>query len=79
RTNYRIEKIRYYHIVLFRLSSRVRDKWTRTTDIRYKDPTIGKPGMAKIFPPSDSLILRMLVLRMSDCPSPTLTAQPESG
>ncbi|QHO12189.1 uncharacterized protein DS421_15g504750 [Arachis hypogaea] len=30
------------------------------------------------FPP-DSLVLRMLVLRMSDCPSPTLTAQPESG
>ena len=27
----------------------------------------------------DSLVLRMLVLRMSDCPSPTLTAQPESG
>nr|YP_009477919.1 putative ACRS-like protein [Betula cordifolia]YP_009477933.1 putative ACRS-like protein [Betula cordifolia]AVN98067.1 putative ACRS-like protein [Betula cordifolia]AVN98081.1 putative ACRS-like protein [Betula cordifolia] len=27
------------------------------------------------FPP-DSLVLRMLVLRMSDCPSPTLTAQP---
>nr|YP_009048336.1 putative ACRS-like protein [Magnolia yunnanensis]YP_009048349.1 putative ACRS-like protein [Magnolia yunnanensis]AHF72152.1 putative ACRS-like protein [Magnolia yunnanensis]AHF72153.1 putative ACRS-like protein [Magnolia yunnanensis] len=31
-----------------------------------------------LFPP-DSLVLRMLVLRMSDCPSPTLTAQPESG
>uniref|UniRef100_A0A151UDY2 Uncharacterized protein n=1 Tax=Cajanus cajan TaxID=3821 RepID=A0A151UDY2_CAJCA len=30
------------------------------------------------FPP-DSLVLRMLVLRMSDCPSPTLTVQPESG
>ncbi|KAF9599169.1 hypothetical protein IFM89_035628, partial [Coptis chinensis] len=30
------------------------------------------------FPP-DSLVLRMLVLRMSDCPSPTLTAQPKSG
>nr|YP_009306518.1 putative ACRS-like protein [Helwingia himalaica]YP_009306533.1 putative ACRS-like protein [Helwingia himalaica]YP_009713951.1 putative ACRS-like protein [Ilex asprella]YP_009713965.1 putative ACRS-like protein [Ilex asprella]YP_009763425.1 putative ACRS-like protein [Ilex latifolia]YP_009763440.1 putative ACRS-like protein [Ilex latifolia]YP_010571012.1 putative ACRS-like protein [Ilex fukienensis]YP_010571024.1 putative ACRS-like protein [Ilex fukienensis]YP_010571285.1 putative ACRS-li len=30
------------------------------------------------FPP-DSLVLRTLVLRMSDCPSPTLTAQPESG
>nr|YP_784093.1 putative ACRS-like protein [Pelargonium x hortorum]YP_784163.1 putative ACRS-like protein [Pelargonium x hortorum]ABI17284.1 putative ACRS-like protein [Pelargonium x hortorum]ABI17354.1 putative ACRS-like protein [Pelargonium x hortorum] len=27
----------------------------------------------------DSLVLRMLVLRMSDCPSPTLTAQPERG
>nr|YP_009059397.1 putative ACRS-like protein [Citrus x aurantiifolia]YP_009059411.1 putative ACRS-like protein [Citrus x aurantiifolia]YP_009365872.1 putative ACRS-like protein [Citrus x limon]YP_009365886.1 putative ACRS-like protein [Citrus x limon]YP_009722819.1 putative ACRS-like protein [Citrus polytrifolia]YP_009722833.1 putative ACRS-like protein [Citrus polytrifolia]YP_009988411.1 putative ACRS-like protein [Citrus sunki]YP_009988487.1 putative ACRS-like protein [Citrus sunki]YP_010147856.1 putati len=26
-----------------------------------------------------SLVLRMLVLRMSNCPSPTLTAQPESG
>ena len=26
--------------------------------------------------PPDSLVLRMLVLRMSDCPSPTLTAQP---
>nr|YP_009123478.1 hypothetical protein [Cattleya crispata]YP_009328307.1 hypothetical protein [Cattleya liliputana]YP_009328314.1 hypothetical protein [Cattleya liliputana]AJM70450.1 hypothetical protein [Cattleya crispata]AKE36750.1 hypothetical protein [Cattleya liliputana]AKE36757.1 hypothetical protein [Cattleya liliputana] len=30
------------------------------------------------FPP-DSLVFRMLVLRTSDCPSPTLTAQPESG
>nr|YP_009128441.1 orf56 [Ipomoea batatas]YP_009128456.1 orf56 [Ipomoea batatas]AJP09613.1 orf56 [Ipomoea batatas]AJP09628.1 orf56 [Ipomoea batatas] len=29
--------------------------------------------------PPDSLVLRTLVLRMSDCPSPTLTAQPESG
>ncbi|RZC61861.1 hypothetical protein C5167_023611 [Papaver somniferum] len=29
--------------------------------------------------PPDSLVLRMLVLRMSDCPSPTLTAQSESG
>ncbi|KAL4184808.1 hypothetical protein AMTRI_Chr10g2950 [Amborella trichopoda] len=29
------------------------------------------------FPP-DYLVLRMLVLRMSDCPSSTLTAQPES-
>lgn len=44
-----------------------------------EDPATGKPGTAESFPPSDSLVLRMLVLRMSDCPSPTLTAQPESG
>lgn len=31
-----------------------------------------------LFPP-DFLVLRMLVLRTSDCPSPTLTAQLESG
>ncbi|TYJ43391.1 hypothetical protein E1A91_A03G149800v1, partial [Gossypium mustelinum] len=41
--------------------------------------TTGEPGTAESFPPSYSLVLRMLVLRMSDCPSPTLTAQPESG
>nr|AKU47182.1 hypothetical protein [Ananas comosus]AKU47196.1 hypothetical protein [Ananas comosus] len=35
-------------------------------------------GALPLFPP-DSLVLRMLVLRTSDCPSPTLTAQPESG
>ncbi|MBA0848975.1 hypothetical protein Goshw_009426 [Gossypium schwendimanii] len=35
--------------------------------------------MAESFPPFDSLVLRMLVLRMSDCLSPTLIAQPESG
>ena len=43
-----------------------------------EDPATGEPG-TESFPPPDSLVLRMLVLRMSDCPSPTLTAQPESG
>ncbi|KAK8985154.1 hypothetical protein V6N11_011993 [Hibiscus sabdariffa] len=42
-----------------------------------EDPATGEPG-TESFPPSDSLVLRMLVLRMSNCPSPTLTAQPES-
>ncbi|TYI30076.1 hypothetical protein ES332_A05G359600v1 [Gossypium tomentosum] len=36
-TNCRIEKIGYYHIALFRLSSRVRDKRTRTTDIYHRN------------------------------------------
>jgi hypothetical protein len=40
-------------------------------------PATGEPG-TESFPP-DSLVLRTLVLRMSDCPSPTLTAQPENG
>ncbi|KAD4584073.1 hypothetical protein E3N88_21674 [Mikania micrantha] len=45
-----------------------------------EDPATGEPG-TESFPPffADSLALRTLVLRMSDCPSPTLTAQPESG
>jgi hypothetical protein len=43
-----------------------------------EDPATGEPG-TESFPPPDSLVLRTLVLRMSDCPSPTLTAQPESG
>ena len=45
-----------------------------------EDLATGEPG-TESFPPftPDSLVLRMLVLRMSDCPSPTLTAQPESG
>ncbi|KAK8633827.1 hypothetical protein V6N13_014662 [Hibiscus sabdariffa] len=43
-----------------------------------EDPATGEPG-TESFPPSDSLVLRMLVLRMSNCPSSTLTAQPESG
>lgn len=47
-----------------------------------EDPATGEPGTEN--PPPFSarlfgLVLRMLVLRMSDCPSPTLTAQPESG
>ena len=46
------------------------------------DPATGEPG-TESFPPfsflPNSLVLRTLVLRMSDCPSPTLTAQPESG
>ncbi|TYH76817.1 hypothetical protein ES332_D04G112800v1 [Gossypium tomentosum] len=37
RTNCRIGKIGYYYIALFRLSSRVGDKWTRTADIRHRD------------------------------------------
>jgi len=45
-----------------------------------EDPATGEPG-TESFPPfsADSLALRTLVLRMSDCPSPTLTAQPESA
>ncbi|KAL4308246.1 hypothetical protein GQ457_01G034110 [Hibiscus cannabinus] len=37
RSNCRIGKIGYYHIALFRLSSRVGDKRTRTADIRHRD------------------------------------------
>ncbi|KAK8557807.1 hypothetical protein V6N12_010031 [Hibiscus sabdariffa] len=36
RSNCRIGKIGYYHIALFRLSSRVGDKRTRTADIRHR-------------------------------------------
>ena len=45
-----------------------------------EDPATGNQER-RAFPPfpPDSLVLRTLVLRMSDCPSPTLTAQPESG
>nr|KJB33998.1 hypothetical protein B456_006G042800 [Gossypium raimondii] len=75
----------HYHIALFRLSSRVGDKRTRTVDIRHKD-SCGSGGSCYRktrnggeLSPSDSLVLRMLVLRMSDCPSLTLIAQPESG
>ncbi|KAL2248755.1 UNVERIFIED_CONTAM: hypothetical protein Sindi_2349200 [Sesamum indicum] len=44
-------------------------------------PATGEPGTERPSPPfpPDSLVLRTLVLRMSDCPSPTLTAQPENG
>ncbi|TYJ46306.1 hypothetical protein E1A91_A02G111600v1, partial [Gossypium mustelinum] len=44
-----------------------------------KDPAIKKPRTENNFPPFDSLVLRMLVLRMSDCPSLNFTAQLESG
>lgn len=44
-----------------------------------EDPATGEPGTESPPPLSDdSLVLRTQVLRMSDCPSPTLTAQPES-
>ena len=43
-----------------------------------EDPATGEPG-TESFPSFSALVLRTLVLRMSDCPSPTLTAQPESG
>ncbi|KAK8987000.1 hypothetical protein V6N11_055317 [Hibiscus sabdariffa] len=36
RSNCRIGKIGYYHIALFRLSSRVGDKRTRTADFRHR-------------------------------------------
>ncbi|TYG46334.1 hypothetical protein ES288_D11G248800v1 [Gossypium darwinii] len=68
-----------------RLSSRVRDKRTRTADIYHRDSCSSggscyrKTKNGGKLSPSNSLVLRMLVLRMSDCPSPTLTAQPESG
>ncbi|TYJ00671.1 hypothetical protein E1A91_A13G101500v1, partial [Gossypium mustelinum] len=71
------------------------DKRTRTADIRHRLTTFivlcspksnssqkvlsWNPILTKDSCGSDSLVLRMLVLRMSDCPSPTLTAQPESG
>ncbi|KAK4435257.1 hypothetical protein Salat_0689000 [Sesamum alatum] len=40
----------------------------------------GGPGTESLPPsfPPDSLVIRMLVLRISDCPSPTFTAQPEN-
>ncbi|MFQ6636264.1 hypothetical protein Gotur_013592 [Gossypium turneri] len=44
-----------------------------------EDPATREPRMVESFPPSNSLVLRMLVLRMIDCPYLTLTAQPESG
>ncbi|CBI32838.3 unnamed protein product, partial [Vitis vinifera] len=76
RSNCRIGKIGCYHITLYRLSSRVGDKRTRTADFHHRENQ-----ERRVFPPfsPNSLVLRMLVLRMSDCPSPTLTAQPESG
>ncbi|KAB1997962.1 hypothetical protein ES319_D12G057100v1, partial [Gossypium barbadense] len=83
--NCRIEKIGYYHIALFRLSSRVEDKRTRTADICHKDSCGSRGSYYKRtknggeLSPSNSLVLRMLVLRMIDCPYSTLTAQPESG
>jgi len=45
-----------------------------------EDPATGEPGTESFPPPlsDDSLVLRTQVLRTSDCPSPTLTAQPES-
>ncbi|TYG95453.1 hypothetical protein ES288_A11G269300v1, partial [Gossypium darwinii] len=92
-----------YHIALFQLSSRVRDKRTRTVEVFHKRLTIDNnsspehslqlslycalqratllkisKGTTESFPSPDSLVLRMLVLRTSDCPSPTLIAQPES-
>ncbi|KAF6147974.1 hypothetical protein GIB67_024149 [Kingdonia uniflora] len=67
RSNCRIVKIGCYHIPLYRLSSRAGDKRTRTADIRHRENQ--ERGAFPPFPP-DSL----LVLRMSDCPSPTLTA-----
>ena len=141
RSNCRIGKIGCYHIALYRLSSRVGDKRTRTADIRRRvnhrlsgpptDSTIEandrqelppehslqlssycalqRATLLKIskgdeleshsnsgflwferiqlqenqerraFPPFPPQLFRMLVLRMSDCPSPTLTAQPASG
>ncbi|KAB2051453.1 hypothetical protein ES319_A12G055100v1, partial [Gossypium barbadense] len=84
RTNCRIRKIGYYHIALFGISSRVEDKRTRTANIRHKDSCGSGESCYKRtknggeLSPSDFLVLRMLVLRMIDCPSPTLTTRPES-
>ncbi|ESR64775.1 hypothetical protein CICLE_v10010673mg [Citrus x clementina] len=76
--NCRIRKIGCYHIhiALYWLSSRVGDKRTLATDIRHRENQ--ERRAFPLFRPH-SLVLRMLVLRMSNCPSPTLTAQPESG
>ncbi|CAN8222181.1 unnamed protein product [Cochlearia groenlandica] len=74
RSNCRIGKIGCYHIALYQLSSRVGDKRTRTADIRHRENQ-----ERRAFPPFPPQLFRMLVLRMSDCPSPTLTAQPASG
>uniref|UniRef100_A0A7N0V0Z9 Uncharacterized protein n=1 Tax=Kalanchoe fedtschenkoi TaxID=63787 RepID=A0A7N0V0Z9_KALFE len=60
-------KIGCYHISLYRLSSRVGDKRTRTADIRHRENQ-----ERRAFPLFSA---RLFVLRMSDCPSPTLTAQ----
>ncbi|KAL4198635.1 hypothetical protein AMTRI_Chr03g46980 [Amborella trichopoda] len=103
--NCRIGKNGCYHIPLYWLRSRARDKRTRTANISHKLTTFivlcspksnssqNQSKGAKLeshfkdscgtessppFPP-DYLVLRILVLRMSDCPSPTLTAQPERG
>ncbi|XLT70552.1 hypothetical protein S245_027689 [Arachis hypogaea] len=78
------------NIALYRLSSGVGDKRTRTADILHgvlswspilTKNSYGSEGSSyrrtgNREPPflPDSLVLRMLVLRMSDCPSPTLTA-----
>jgi hypothetical protein len=48
-----------------------------------EDPATGEPG-TESFPPFSARLLGLKntgfkVLRMSDCPSPTLTAQPGSG
>lgn len=48
-----------------------------------EDPATGEPG-TESFPPFSDRFLSLKnagfkVLRMSDCPSPTLTAQPGSG
>ncbi|PIA52964.1 hypothetical protein AQUCO_01000668v1 [Aquilegia coerulea] len=76
RSNCRIEKIGCYYIPLYRRSSRAGDKRTRTAEILHRENQ--ERGALPPFPP-DSLVLRMLVLKMSDCPSPTLTAQLKSG
>ncbi|KAL5697062.1 hypothetical protein ACHQM5_031067 [Ranunculus cassubicifolius] len=80
RSNCRIEKIGCYHIPLYRPSSRAGDKRTRTADIRHRNPATGEPGTESFTPLSARLFgLKNAVLRMSDCSSPTLTAQPKSG
>ncbi|KAF6174454.1 hypothetical protein GIB67_030562 [Kingdonia uniflora] len=71
RSNCRIVKIGCYHIPLYRLSSRAGDKRTRTADIRHRESSYRKPERGALPPLSARLLL---VLRMSDCPSPTLTA-----
>eukprot|EP01018_Ginkgo_biloba_P040564 Gb_32444 [translate_table: standard] len=82
-SNCQIGRISCYHIPLYRLGSRAGDKRTRTADIRHgvnhrilavlENPATREPGTesSPFFPPDS------LVLRMSDCPSPTLPAQPE--
>ncbi|TYG53086.1 hypothetical protein ES288_D09G081200v1, partial [Gossypium darwinii] len=77
---------------LFQLSSRVGDKKTQTADIRHRLITfivlcfsknnssqyLKRIRNSEELSPLDYLVLRMLALEMSDCPSPTLTAQLES-
>ncbi|KAM0071639.1 hypothetical protein Hdeb2414_s0001g00027551 [Helianthus debilis subsp. tardiflorus] len=46
RSNRRIGKIGCYHIALYRLSSRVGDKQTRTADIRLRETIIRRPVKA---------------------------------